>query len=258
MATKAKAKRTAQRSARSKRRASRRSESFSRREAALLADVSLRSVDKAIEERVVKPRRSSKRVAALDSGDVLAIALIARAGLPLRAETKRQINQWVHGFLAEDKVDEAKELLLSEVLVLRYDDDARELAERLFAYLETRERFIESNPSVMGGEPVISGTRIPVRAVAVRIDGGNRSQTSARTTPKFLRRPSRRHSTYAQAHPRRGRPARPWRDARRASSSTRISRQSSPRSATTPAMTPAVSAIAACLTPATVRSPGFS
>jgi uncharacterized protein (DUF433 family) len=214
MATKAKAKRTtAQRSARSKRRASRQSESFSRREAALLADVSLRSVDKAIEERVVKPRRSPKRVAALDSGDVLAIALIARAGLPLRAETKRQINQWVHGFLAEDKVDEAKELLLSEVLVLRYDDDARELAERLFAYLETRERFIESNPSVMGGEPVISGTRIPVRAVAVRIDGGDSIADLREDYPEVPQEALEAALTYAQAHPRRGRPARPWRDA---------------------------------------------
>lgn len=213
MATKAKATRTAQRSARSKRRASHRSESFSRREAALLADVSLRSVDKAIEERVVKPSRSSKRVAALDSGDVLAIAMIARAGLPLRAETKRQINQWVHGFLAEDKVDEAKELLLSEVLVLRYDNDARELAERLFAYLETRERFIESNPSVMGGEPVISGTRIPVRAVAVRIDGGESIADLREDYPKVPQEAFEAALTYAQAHPRRGRPARPWRDA---------------------------------------------
>ncbi len=213
MATKAKAKRTAQQSARSKRRANRRSESFSRREAALLADVSLRSVDKAIEERVVKPRRSSKRIAALDSGDVLAIALIARAGLPLRAETKRQINQWVHGFLAEDKVNEAKELLLSEVLVLRYDDDARELAERLFAYLETRERFIESNPSVMGGEPVITGTRIPVRAVAVRLDSGESIADLREDYPGVPQEAFEAALTYAQAHPRRGRPARPWRDA---------------------------------------------
>lgn len=213
MATKAKAKRTAQRSARSKRRASRRSESFNRREAALLADVPLRSVDKAIEERVVKPRRSSKRIAALDRGDVLAIALIARAGLPLRAETKRQINQWVHGLLAEDKVDEAKELLLSEVLVLRYDEDARELANRLYGYLQDRERFIESNPSVMGGEPVISDTRIPVRAVAVRIDGGESIADLREDYPEVPQEAFEAALTYAQAHPRRGRPARPWRDA---------------------------------------------
>lgn len=214
MPTKTKAKRAiAQRSAPSRLRASRRPESFNRREAAFLADVSLRSVDKAIEEKVVKPRRSSKRGASLDSADVLAIALIARAGLPLRPETKRRINQWVHGFLSEDKVDEASELLLSEVLVLRYDDDARELAERLYGYLETRERFIESNPNVMRGEPVISGTRIPVRAVAVRIKGGESIGDLREDYPEVTQSAFEAALTYAQAHPRRGRPARPWRDA---------------------------------------------
>jgi uncharacterized protein (DUF433 family) len=179
----------------------------------LFADVSLRSVDKAIEEKVVKPRRSSKSSAALDSADVLAIALIARAGLPLRAEIKRQINRWVHGFLSEEKADEARELLLSEVLVLRYDDDARELAERLYSYLETRERFIDVNPNVMGGEPVISGTRIPVRAVAVRVEGGESIGDLCEDYPEVPQNAFEAALTYAQAHPRRGRPARPWRDA---------------------------------------------
>lgn len=186
---------------------------FSRREAALLADVSLRSVDKAIEEKVVKPRRTSKRAAALDSGDVLAIALIARAGLPLRAETKRQINQWIHGFLSEGEFKEVRELLLSEVLVLRYDDDARELAERLSGYLETRERFIESDPDVMGGEPVISGTRIPVRAIAARVTGGEAIDDLREDYPQVPQEAFEAALTYARAHPRRGRPTRPWRDA---------------------------------------------
>lgn len=214
MPTKAKdRRRSASRSASSRRSKSPRAESFSRREAALLADVSLRSVDKAIEEQVVKPRRTSKRAAALDSGDVLAIALIARAKLPLRAETKRQINQWVHGFLSEDKVKESRELLLSEVLVLRYDGDARGLAERLYDYLDTRERFIESDPDVMRGEPVISDTRIPVRAVATRIDGGEVIDDLCKDYPEVPREAFDAALTYARAHPRRGRPARPWRDA---------------------------------------------
>jgi len=214
MATKAKTKRdTAKRSSLKQQRTSSRSARFSRREAALLADVSLRSVDKAIEEKVIKPDRSPRQGPALDSGDVLAIALIARAGLPLHAQTKRKINQWVHGVVSEDTANEVKELLLSEVLVLRYDDDARELANRLYGYLQDRERFIESNPSVMGGEPVISGTRIPARAVAVRIDGGESIANLREDYPEVPQEAFEAALTYAQAHPRRGRPARPWRDA---------------------------------------------
>jgi uncharacterized protein (DUF433 family) len=98
-------------------------------------------------------------------------------------------------------------------LVLRYDDDARELANRLYGYLQDRERFIESNPSVMGGEPVISGTRIPVRAIAVRIDGGESIADLREDYPEVPQEAFEAALTYAQAHPRRGRPARPWRDA---------------------------------------------
>jgi uncharacterized protein (DUF433 family) len=190
---------------------SHRTEGFSRREAALLADVSLRSVDKAIEEKVVKPRRSARR-ASLDSGDVLAIALIARARLPLSAQAKRQINQWVHGILEEDTAEEAAELLLSEVLVLRYDETARALAARLFEYFENRERFIAADPGVMGGEPVIVGTRIPVRAVAARLAGGESIDDLCEDYPEVSRAAFEAALTYARAHPRRGRPARPWRD----------------------------------------------
>jgi len=193
------------------RRRSRTSESFSRREAALLADVSLRSVDKAIEEKVVKPRRSARR-ATLDSGDVLALALIARARLPLSAPAKRQINQWVHGILEEDTAEEAAELLLSEVLVLRYDETARALAARLFEYYENRELFIAADPDVMRGEPVIVGTRIPVRAVALRLAGGESIDDLCEDYPEVSRAAFEAALTYARAHPRRGRPARPWRD----------------------------------------------
>jgi uncharacterized protein (DUF433 family) len=188
------------------------SESFNRREAALLADISLRSVDKAIEEKVVTPRRSSKRAPALDSGDVLALALFARARLPLGSGTKKLINQWVHGAVAEDPDAETLELLLSDVLVLRIDDNIRALAERLDRYAEARESLIETDPEVMGGEPVIAGTRIPVRAVAVRVHGGESIEDLCEDYPAVPQEAFEAALTYAQAHPRRGRPARPWLD----------------------------------------------
>ena len=183
---------------------------FTRREAALFAEVPLRSVDKAIEERVIKPRRV-RRAPVLDSGDVLAIALLARARLPLSAKAKREVNRWVHG-IVEDSADQLAELLLSEVLVLRYDETARELAARLSEYFENRERFIASDPEVMGGEAVIAGTRIPVRAVAARLDGGELLSDLREDYPGVSRAAFEAARTYAKAHPRRGRPARPWRD----------------------------------------------
>lgn len=179
----------------------------------MLADVSLRSVDKAIEEKVVKPSRSARRGTVLDRGDVLAIALIARAGLPLRPKAKRRINEWIHGFPSEDSFEETKELLLSDVLVLRFDSEFHQLAERLYRYLEGRERHIESNPEIQGGEPVIAGTRLPARAVAERLNRGDSIDDLAEDYPEISRNAFDAARIYAQSHPRRGRPTRPWRDA---------------------------------------------
>lgn len=186
---------------------------LNRREAALLAEVSLRSVDKAIEEKVVKPRRFPGRGTLLDRHDVLALALIARTGLPLRPQTKKKINEWVHGFPPEESFEEARELLLSDVLVLRADTEFRPLVDRLQRYLERRERHIESNPEIQGGEPVITGTRLPVRAVAERLNRGDSLDGLAEDYPGIPRDAFEAARIYAASHPRRGRPARPWRDA---------------------------------------------
>lgn len=185
---------------------------LNRREAALLAHVSLRSVDKAIEEKVVKPSRAPRQGPLLDLSDVLAIALIARAGLPLSRPTKRRINEWVHGFPPDEAFEETKELLLSDVLVLRVDAEVSQLASQLRRYLEKRERHIESSPQTQGGEPVIAGTRLPVRAVAERLRRGDSLADLAEDYPGIPPDAFEAARIYAEAHPRRGRPAQPWRD----------------------------------------------
>lgn len=185
---------------------------LNRREAALLADVSLRSVDKAIEEKIVKPSRSTRQGTLLDRSDVLAIALIARAELPLSRPTKRRINEWIHGFPPEEAFEQAKELPLSDVLVLRFDAEFGQLANRLRYYLERRERHIESSPEIQGGEPVVAGTRLPVRAVAERMRRGDSIDSLTEDYPEIPRDAFEAARIYAESHPRRGRPARPWRD----------------------------------------------
>jgi uncharacterized protein (DUF433 family) len=188
-------------------------DSLNRREAAVLADVPLRFVHKAIEEQVIEPKRAPRPEESLDRGDVLAIALIARADLPLRVETKRRINEWVHGFPSDESFAETRELLLSDVMVLRSDAEFGQLAQRLYRYLDGRERHIEIDPEVQGGEPVIAGSRLPVRAVAERITRGDSIDELAEDYPDIPRDAFEAARIYAESHPRRGRPARPWRDA---------------------------------------------
>lgn len=184
---------------------------FSRREAALLAGVSLKTVDKAIEEKIVRVRRSRSGTL-LDAHDVMALAVIGRAGISLRSQAKRKIRRWVQE--AQPYASAKKpELQLSDVVVIRLDPAFREAFKQLSSYRDGRERFIESSPEVRRGEPVISGTRIPVRAVAERVKGGESIDDLIEDYPKVPRRAFEAALLYAQTHPRRGRPSRPWRDA---------------------------------------------
>lgn len=188
-----------------------RPELFTRREAAVLADVSLNTVDKAIEEQVVKPRRRGAATV-LDGDDVIVIALIGNAGLPLQKKTKREIRRWVHE-VKPRLATQTEELELADHIVLRPGDQIQAIARQLERYGEDRERFIESRPDVMSGVPVITGTRLPVRAVAERIERGDTIEDLREDYPDVSPKAFEAALIYAQSHPRRGRPARPWRAA---------------------------------------------
>lgn len=185
---------------------------FSRREASLLAAVPLKTVDKAIEEGVIKARRSKVAGTLLDADDVMALAVIGRAGVPLRSQAKRKIRRWLQETQPYASAKKP-ELQLSDVVVIRLDPAFRDAFRQLTSYREGRERFIESNPEIRQGEPVISRTRIPVRAVAARVKGGETIDDLLEDYPEVPREAFEAALIYAQAHPRRGRPARPWRDA---------------------------------------------
>jgi uncharacterized protein (DUF433 family) len=183
---------------------------LNRREAAFLADVPLRAVDKAIEEKVARPRRARLRGTALDSNDTVAIAVIAKAGVALGPSMKKQIRNWTPTF--RNQISKASELALSDVVVVRPDSGLRKIARSVDRYVADRERYIEFNPEVRQGEPVVAGTRLPVHAVAERLRRGDSVEQLAEDYPKVPKRAFETARIYADAHPRRGRPARPWRE----------------------------------------------
>jgi uncharacterized protein (DUF433 family) len=185
---------------------------FSRREAAMLAGVPLKTVDKAIEEKVVKARQSRSDGTFLDTDDVMALAVLGRTGLALRSQAKRKIRRWLEETQPYASAKKP-ELQLSDVVVIRLDPALRDAFRQLSSYRDGRERFIESSSEIRQGEPVISGTRLPVRAVAERVQGGETVDDLIEDYPKVSRKAFEAALLYAQAHPRRGRPARPWRDA---------------------------------------------
>jgi len=46
------------------------------------------------------------------------------------------------------------------------------MSSRAEEYARLRDRYIQRDPRIMGGEPVIRGTRVPVRTIAALIEDG--------------------------------------------------------------------------------------
>ena len=81
-------------------------------------------------------------------------------------------------------------------------------------YRDARDRFITSHPDILGGTPVIDGTRISVYAVLGRFQDGDTLQDLIDDYPRTPAEAFQAAELYARSHPLRGRPSgRPWRNA---------------------------------------------
>jgi uncharacterized protein (DUF433 family) len=86
--------------------------------------------------------------------------------------------------------------------------DARARARR---YRRDRDRWIERNPHIKGGTPVIRGTRITVYSVLGRVEGGDTIDEIAEENYDVPRQAFEAAVVYARANPMRGRTGgRPW------------------------------------------------
>jgi uncharacterized protein (DUF433 family) len=78
------------------------------------------------------------------------------------------------------------------------------------------DRWIEINPEIQGGTPVIRGTRITVYAVLGRLDGGDPMEDLLDDYPYVTREAFEAAAAYARVHPFEEHPdGKPWRTGRR-------------------------------------------
>lgn len=179
-----------------------------RAEVAELAGVSVKAVDKAIEQKALRVKRGPNRAALLEPASVVCMALIKQTGNRLAVSDRRRICRFAYE--TESSELPKAELELSPGLVVRYSAARDEHAQAL-GYVRNRARFIESNPKIRHGDPVISGTRIGVHAIADRINDGDSLESVLEDYPHVPREAFETALLYAKANPRRGRPALAWR-----------------------------------------------
>lgn len=186
---------------------------FSAREVAELADVPVRAVDKAIEEKIlVGIRRSGERGRRrmLPLHAVPYAAIVARLPVTLSLAGKRDLARTLGKRAAEQMTTEPLEIgpaVTVDVSALV----GRDLAARAVRYGQARDAYIEVDPDIMGGTPVLRGTRITVYSVLGRLSGGDSIEDILEDNPHLTREAVETAALYARTHPLVGRPGgRPW------------------------------------------------
>ncbi len=90
-------------------------------------------------------------------------------------------------------------------------EQARREVHESIDELKQAEQMVTVDAAVMGGVPVIAGTRIPVGALSDMLAQGATPEEIAEGYPSLSTEQVRLARVYASAHPRRGRPvAQPW------------------------------------------------
>jgi uncharacterized protein (DUF433 family) len=88
--------------------------------------------------------------------------------------------------------------------------EVEEAVQRALRYVELRERLVEVNPEVRGGEPVIAKSRVPVRGLGRQIELGETREVLREDFWFLPEEAFELAPLWARANPRRGRPSRPW------------------------------------------------
>jgi uncharacterized protein (DUF433 family) len=185
--------------------------SLTAREVAELSGAPKRTVAKAVEEKVIltspAPGRRGGRV--LPDHAVAYLSVIRKLRLRLdRASKTRLVGQLSR--LSSDAIAGARFDLepAVEVDLAKLVGDSLGLTER---YRVARDTHIVSDPEILGGSPVIRGTRISVHALLGRVDHGDTVEDILTDHPNLQRSAVEAAIIFARSHPMVGRPGgRPW------------------------------------------------
>lgn len=186
-------------------------------EAALLAGVSPRRIEKAAEEGVFEKHMAkewlhARKAAHVPAQTVLYLAIVDHMpDLHLGLGMKQRLFTCLRDIENEDDGLNPFEVMPGvsfSIVTLAGVEWGRTCR-----YLKYREEHLEARADILGGEPVIKGTRITCRSVLGRLEDGDTLEDLGADYPEIPLAAFEAAATYARAHPPRGRPSqgKPWR-----------------------------------------------
>jgi excisionase family DNA binding protein len=187
------------------------------REVAELAGVSKRTVEKAIEEKVLPVR--IKRIRAVKFGKnaaarrVLGPEGVAYAALMegLRGSLKLTRGRKKHlvTALRAHRLSDMKKARVEIAPDVRVDlgELMGDVLDRTLRYVKARDAWIATVEGIKGGLPIIRGTRITVHSVEARARCGEHIEDIASENPDIPREAFEAAVVFAKTHPLAGRPS---------------------------------------------------
>jgi uncharacterized protein (DUF433 family) len=165
-----------------------------------------RMIHKAIEEKVVPTKKGSR--VTVDAGAVFYIVSMHKLeNCTLSPQGKRHLYAELANRVWSGEVD----VELSPGFHFHPAPSAvRRLRTLVRKYLGHR-RYVVCDPEILGGVPIVRGTRIPAHSVLSRIEGGDSIESLLEDYPEVKREAFEAAVGYARTHPKRGRPKRRYR-----------------------------------------------
>jgi len=182
---------------------------FTTTEAAVVTGETLRRVQKLIDEGPIR-RRTARSRRRLGLADLLYLALSSELGRDLTPGARQKVYAALKCAWANSD-DELESVEVTDRLVVRCSETVAELRQGL-ARLSAANQGVVSDPDILGGEPVLAGTRVPVFAVTDMLRQGATEEELLEGYPTLTPESLEHARIYAAAYPKRGRPKRPaWR-----------------------------------------------
>lgn len=169
---------------------------LTRKEVEVIAGIPPSVLNKAIEQEVVPVQESQ-----IDPRDLAALTFIRDLPFPLAVIAKQALAAWMRIAAEGDEYE------LAPGLTARRTPDTDAVVREALAYIADRERYCSRDPEIMGGEPVVKGTRVPLRSIAAAYAAGDTFEVLARSFPHVDPAAFRFALRWAECHPQRGRPA---------------------------------------------------
>lgn len=174
-------------------------------EVAVLAETSNSVVEKALEQKVLRAQGSrvpGRRLLPLHA--VALAATVKSLGRRLTVNDKKLVARKLAAL--SPAALKTAEIEVAPAVVLHVGTLARDAVERAERYTRNRDDFIERVEGVMGGRPVIKGTRLTATAIHGRLVGGDTIADLMEDYPEIPREAFEAAFIYAKTHPQVGRP----------------------------------------------------